>query len=59
MTATVYGAPEGFDARLLRSTLKLAAAGIALAAALWLAKAPVLRACSSLGRTLFISQNQK
>src|SRR6266568_1316830 len=34
----------GFDARLLRSTLKLAAAGIALAAALWLAKAPVLRA---------------
>ena len=34
----------GFDARLLRSTLKLAAAGIALAAALWLAKAPVLGA---------------
>jgi putative peptidoglycan lipid II flippase len=32
----------GFDAGLLRSTLKLAAAGIALAAALWLAKAPVL-----------------
>jgi putative peptidoglycan lipid II flippase len=34
----------GFDARLMRSTLKLAAAGIALATALWLAKAPVLAA---------------
>jgi putative peptidoglycan lipid II flippase len=34
----------GFDPRLLRSTLKLAGAGIALAAALWLAKAPVLGA---------------
>src|SRR6266536_1931750 len=33
----------GFDARLIRSTLKLAAAGIALAVVLWLAKAPVLK----------------
>src|SRR5262249_41035105 len=32
----------GLDPRLMRSTLKLAAAGIVLAAALWLAKAPVL-----------------
>src|SRR6202166_1105521 len=34
----------GLDARLLRSALKLAAAGIALAAVLWLAKAPALGA---------------
>ncbi len=33
----------GLDARLMRSTLKLAAAGIALAVVLWLAKAPVLK----------------
>jgi putative peptidoglycan lipid II flippase len=34
----------GLDPRLTRSILKLAAAGIVLAAALWLAKAPVLAA---------------
>src|SRR5262249_62055880 len=37
----------GLDPRLMRSTLKLAAAGIVLAAALWLAKTPVLAAFAS------------